>query len=88
MLAWQAGPGLADAMGLDAIVPLGRYRGFGGETDYGSMSFEVHTWAAAQTACAAVFATSHVLTMSPVMAARQSATVDPISGGRLTLCRC
>jgi FMNH2-dependent dimethyl sulfone monooxygenase len=79
---------LADRMGLDAIVPLGRYRGFGGETDYGSTSFEVYTWAAAvasQTEYSAVFATSHVPTMNPVMAAKQSATVDHISGGRFVL---
>jgi dimethylsulfone monooxygenase len=79
---------LADEMGLDAIVPLGRYRGFGGETDYGSTSFEVYTWAAAvaaQTSYSAVFATSHVPTMTPVMAAKPSATVDHISGGRFVL---
>jgi FMNH2-dependent dimethyl sulfone monooxygenase len=79
---------LADEMGLDAIVPLGRYRGFGGKTDYGSTSFEVYTWAAAvaaRTKYSAVFATSHVPTMTPVMAAKQSATVDHISGGRFVL---
>jgi alkanesulfonate monooxygenase SsuD/methylene tetrahydromethanopterin reductase-like flavin-dependent oxidoreductase (luciferase family) len=79
---------LADAMDFEAIVPLGRYRGFGGETDYGSTSFEVYTWAAAvaaHTAHPAVFATSHVPTMNPVMAAKQAATVDHISGGRFAL---
>ena len=79
---------IADRMGLDAIIPLGRYRGFGGETDFGSTSFEVYTWAAAvaaRTTSAAVFATSHVPTMGPVMAAKQGATIDHISGGRFAL---
>ena len=79
---------LADEMGLEANVPLGRYRGFGGVTDYGGTSFEVYTWAAAvaaQTTYSAVFATSHVPTMNPVMAAKQSATVDHISAGRFVL---
>ena len=79
---------LADEMGLEANVPLGRYRGFGGVTDYGGTSFEVYTWAAAvaaTTTYSAVFATSHVPTMNPVMAAKQSATVDHISAGRFVL---
>jgi len=79
---------LADEMGLEANVPLGRYRGFGGVTDYGGTSFEVYTWAAAvaaQTTYSAVFATSHVPTMNPVMASKQSATVDHISAGRFVL---
>ena len=79
---------LADEMEFEAIVPLGRYRGFGGETDYGGTSFEVYTWAAALasgTTYPAIFATSHVPTMNPVMAAKQAATIDHISNGRFTL---
>ena len=79
---------LADAMEFEAIVPLGRYRGFGGETDYGGESFEVYTWAAglaAATRTPAVFATSHVPIVSPVLAAKQAATIDHISGGRFAL---
>lgn len=79
---------LADEMELEAIVPVGRFRGFGGETDYGGTSFEAYTFAAgiaAQTNYSAVFSTSHVPTIGPVMAAKQAATVDHISGGRFVL---
>jgi alkanesulfonate monooxygenase SsuD/methylene tetrahydromethanopterin reductase-like flavin-dependent oxidoreductase (luciferase family) len=79
---------LADEMEFEAIVPLGRYRGFGGETDYGGTSFEVYTWAAgvaSATTYPAVFATSHVPIVSPVLAAKQAATIDHISGGRFAL---
>ena len=79
---------LADEMEFEGIVPVGRYRGFGGDTDYGGTSFEVFTSAAAlavETKYPSVFATSHVPTMNPVMAAKLGATVDHISGGKFTL---
>jgi FMNH2-dependent dimethyl sulfone monooxygenase len=79
---------LADEMDFEAIVPVGRFRGFGGKTDFGGTSFEVYTYAAAlacHTKYSSVFATSHVPTMSPVMAAKQASTIDHISGGRFTL---
>ena len=53
------------------------------------MSFEVYTWAAglAEATCySTVFATAHVPPWStPVMAAKQSTTIDHISGGRFAL---
>ena len=79
---------LADEMEFEAIVPVGRYRGFGGETNYGADNFEVFTFAAAlaaQTKYPSVFATSHVPTINPVMVAKLGATIDHISGGRFTL---
>ena len=79
---------LADEMEFEAMVPVGRFRGFGGETDYGGTAFEVYTFAAAvamQTKYSAIFATSHVPTMNPVMAAKQAATVDHVSKGRFVL---
>jgi dimethylsulfone monooxygenase len=79
---------LADAMEFEAIVPVGRWRGFGGETDFNGTSFESYTFAAgmaAQTKHPAVFATTHVSTVHPVMAAKQATTVDHISGGRFAL---
>lgn len=79
---------LADDMQLEAIVPVGRWKGFGGTTNFNGEGFECFTWAAAMGALTtnpAVFATSHVPTMHPVMAAKQAATIDHISGGRFTL---
>jgi dimethylsulfone monooxygenase len=79
---------LADEMGFEAIVPVGRWKGFGGSTNFNGEGFECFTWAAAMGALTkhpAVFSTSHVPTMHPVMAAKQGATIDHISGGRFTL---
>ena len=79
---------MADEMQLEAVVPVGRWKGFGGSTNFNGEGFECFTWAAAMGALTkypAVFATSHVPTMHPVMAAKQGATIDHISGGRFTL---
>ena len=46
---------------------------------------EVYTWATAlatQTENIVLFATSHVPTVHPILAAKQGATIDHISGGR------
>ncbi len=79
---------LADAMEFEALVPVGRWKGFGGNTDFNGSGFECYTWAAgisALTKYPAVFATSHVPTVHPVMAAKQAMTIDHISQGRFTL---
>src|ERR1700678_1197731 len=54
---------LADEMALEAVVPVGRWKGFGGTTNFNGQGFECFTWAAAMAALTknpAVFATSHV----------------------------
>ncbi len=79
---------MADEMQLEAIVPVGRWKGFGGSTNFNGEGFECFTWAAAMAALTknpAVFATSHVPTMHPVMAAKQAGTIDHVSGGRFVL---
>jgi alkanesulfonate monooxygenase SsuD/methylene tetrahydromethanopterin reductase-like flavin-dependent oxidoreductase (luciferase family) len=79
---------MGDAMDFEALVPVGRWRGFGGATDFNGAGFESFTWAAgvaASTERAGVFVTSHVPTMHPVMAAKQATTIDHISGGRFAL---
>ena len=79
---------MADEMDFEAIVPVGRWRGFGGVTDFNGAGFESFTFAAgmaAQTKHPALFATSHVPTIHPVLAAKQATTVDHISGGRFAL---
>jgi alkanesulfonate monooxygenase SsuD/methylene tetrahydromethanopterin reductase-like flavin-dependent oxidoreductase (luciferase family) len=79
---------LGDAMGFEALVPVGRWRGFGGETDFNGAGFECYTWAAAQaaqTSRAGIFSTSHVPTIHPVLAAKQATTIDHVSGGRFAL---
>jgi dimethylsulfone monooxygenase len=79
---------LADEAGIEALVPVARWKGFGGATNYNGESFETYTWAAglgAQTKNLALFATSHVPTMHPIVAAKQGTTIDHITGGRFAL---
>ena len=79
---------MADEMEFEALVPVGRWKGFGGVTNFNGAGFESFTWAAgigASTKHAGVFATSHVPTMHPVMAAKQATTIDHVTGGRFSL---
>lgn len=79
---------LADDMEFEALVPVGRWKGFGGETNFNGNGFESYTWAAGiagLTRNSGVFSTSHISTVHPVMAAKQGMTIDHISGGRFTL---
>ena len=79
---------LVDSAGMEAIVPIARWKGFGGQTNFNGRVFETYTWAAGlaqATHQAAVFATSHVPTVHPILAAKQAVTIDHISGGRFAL---
>lgn len=78
----------ADRLGLDAIVPVARWRGYGGRANLGDRSFETFTWATgllAATRRIQVFATFHVPLAHPVLAAKMVATADHVSGGRFGL---
>jgi len=78
----------ADRLGLDAIVPVARWRGYGGRANLGDRSFETFTWAAgllAATRRIQVFATFHVPLAHPVLAAKMVTTADHVSGGRFGL---
>jgi dimethylsulfone monooxygenase len=79
---------LADEMNFEAIVPVGRWKGFGGETNFNGEGFEVFAWAAglsASTSYSSVFATSHIPTVHPLFAAKQAAAIDHIGHGRFAL---
>jgi FMNH2-dependent dimethyl sulfone monooxygenase len=79
---------VAEAAGFEAAVPFARWRGFEGLSNPGGNSFESFTWAAgmaAVTSRIAIFSTSNVMTISPVMAAKQLSTIDHISHGRAVL---
>lgn len=78
----------ADRLGLDCIVPVARWRGYGGRANLGDRSFETFTWATgllASTERIQVFATFHVPVAHPVLAAKMVATADHVSGGRFGL---
>ena len=79
---------LADDMEFEALVPVARWRGFGGATDPQGPGFETFTWAAGiagATQHAGVISTSHVALNHPIIAAKQSTVIDHISNGRYTL---
>src|ERR1700685_4503323 len=79
---------IADAMEFEALVPVGRWKGFGGVTNFNGPGFECFSWASAigaSTHYSGIFATSHVPTIHPVMAAKQAATIDHVTGGRFAL---
>ena len=71
-----------------ALVSVGRWKGFGGETNFNGDGFECYTWAAgisALTKHSGIFSTSHVPTVHPCLAAKQGMTIDHISNGRFVL---
>jgi dimethylsulfone monooxygenase len=79
---------IADKAGLEFILPIARWRGFGGKNRVREHSFETFTWAAglaASTRDIGLFMTVHVPLVHPVYAAKALATVDHISGGRAGL---
>jgi dimethylsulfone monooxygenase len=69
-------------------VPVGRWTGFRGNTNFNGVCFETYTWAAGlaqATENIAVFTTSHVPTVHPIVAAKMATTIDHIAGGRFGL---
>ena len=78
----------ADRAGYEAVVPLARWKGYIKEKP-NHVSGEVldpFTWAAGiaqATEQIGVFVTSHAPTIHPIVAAKQTATIDIISNGRL-----
>jgi dimethylsulfone monooxygenase len=78
----------AEAAGIEAMIPVARWKGFGGKVNFNHRNFETFTWAAglaAATSKIGVFATFHVPTAPPVRAAKEVATIDHISKGRFGL---
>jgi alkanesulfonate monooxygenase SsuD/methylene tetrahydromethanopterin reductase-like flavin-dependent oxidoreductase (luciferase family) len=79
---------LADLAGFEAVVPVARWKGFGGETNFNGTCFETLGWAAgmgAVTTHTSIFCTTHVPTIHPIVAAKQCTTVDHLTGGRFAL---
>jgi alkanesulfonate monooxygenase SsuD/methylene tetrahydromethanopterin reductase-like flavin-dependent oxidoreductase (luciferase family) len=76
---------LADRLGIECMIPIARWKGYGGETNTNGSSFESITWACgllAATERLNVFCTIHVPLNHPIVAAKQMATVDHIGRGR------
>ena len=79
---------IAEEEGLDFVMSMGKWRGFGGATDHWGSSLESVTMMAgiaALTKRVKVWATLHAILHNPVVAAKMIATLDHISGGRAGL---
>ena len=79
---------MADEAGIEFMLPIARWRGYGGSTDFEGSTLETITWAAgllANTKQLTVFGTVHAPLVHPIFAAKQMVTVDHISEGRFGL---
>jgi FMNH2-dependent dimethyl sulfone monooxygenase len=79
---------MADDVGIEFMLPVGRWKGYGGDTDYQGETLETVTWAAgllAATQRLTVFGTVHAPLIHPVIAAKQFVTADHIGEGRFGL---
>jgi alkanesulfonate monooxygenase SsuD/methylene tetrahydromethanopterin reductase-like flavin-dependent oxidoreductase (luciferase family) len=77
-----------DRSGMEAILPVGRWRGYGGPSNFNASTFETFTWASALgalTSYVTVLATCHVPLVHPLMVAKMAATVDHVTRGRFAL---
>jgi len=79
---------MAEAAGIDFMLPIARWKGYGGETDFHGCSLETMTWAAgllAATERITVFGTVHAPLFNPLIAAKEFVTADHIGQGRFGL---
>jgi dimethylsulfone monooxygenase len=70
------------------MLPIGRWKGYGGETDYQGATLETITWACGllqATERLTVFGTVHAPLFHPIIAAKQMVTADHIGEGRFGL---
>jgi alkanesulfonate monooxygenase SsuD/methylene tetrahydromethanopterin reductase-like flavin-dependent oxidoreductase (luciferase family) len=93
--SWRAGwdenvalAQMADESGIEFLLPIARWRGWGGKTDFHGTAFETITWACgllAATRKITVFGTVHAPLVHPIFAAKQMVTVDHVGEGRFGL---
>lgn len=79
---------LADEVGIDFMLPIARWIGYGGETNFHESVLEPIPWAAgllSHTERLSVFTTIHTAFNHPVVTAKQLATIDQMAPGRVGL---
>lgn len=79
---------MADQAGIEFLLPIGRWKGYGGLTDYQGATFETVAWACgllARTERIVVFGTVHAPLIPPLIAAKEFVTADHIGAGRFGL---
>lgn len=76
---------LLDDAGIEFMLPIARWIGYGGETNFHGNVLETMTWATgllAHTKDICVISTIHTTANNPVVVAKQIATIEQISKGR------
>src|SRR3984957_14328260 len=79
---------IADEAGIDFLLPIGRWKGYGGSSDFHGTTLETITWACgllSATRRITVFGTVHAPLFHPVIAAKEFVTADHIGDGRFGL---
>ncbi|HEU5274717.1 MAG TPA: LLM class flavin-dependent oxidoreductase [Xanthobacteraceae bacterium] len=79
---------MADEAGIDFLLPIARWKGYGGDTDYQGATWETVNWASgllASTRRITVFGTVHAPLFNPIIAAKEFVTADHIGEGRFGL---
>lgn len=79
---------MLDDAGIDFMLPIARWLGYGGETNFHGRVLETMTWTAgllAVTKRIRIVTTLHTVAHHPLVVARQIATIDAIGGGRAGL---
>ena len=79
---------MADEAGIDFMLPIARWKGYGGDTDFHGSTLETLTWASgliASTKRITVFGTVHAPLFNPIIAAKEIVTADHIGEGRFGL---
>jgi FMNH2-dependent dimethyl sulfone monooxygenase len=76
---------MADGAGIDFMLPIGRWKGYGGNTDFHGSTLETVTWAVgllSATQRMTVFGTVHAPLFHPLIAAKEFVTADHVGEGR------
>jgi alkanesulfonate monooxygenase SsuD/methylene tetrahydromethanopterin reductase-like flavin-dependent oxidoreductase (luciferase family) len=79
---------MADEAGIDFLLPIGRWKGYGGDSDFHGTTLETVTWACgllAATQRITIFGTVHAPLFHPLIAAKEMVTADHIGSGRFGL---
>jgi dimethylsulfone monooxygenase len=79
---------MADDAGVDFMLPIGRWKGYGGDTDFHGETLETITWATGLLAASkriTVFGTVHAPLFHPIIAAKEIVTADHVGRGRFGL---
>jgi len=79
---------LSDEVGIDFLLPIARWIGYGGQTNFHERVLDPVVWATAllaHTERISVFATMHTAFNHPVVVAKQMATADQVGPGRAGL---